>query len=126
MGNDCLIIIDTNCKIWWMEGNNIKRFLNVQRLIYSICLTMCISYIPFAQEVTSESMRLGFPYKFYTIHISHGFSIHFGIGTFVLDVLIIYLIFSLGHMVIQKLKKMNMTWTISFYIASVLSMWIFY
>ncbi len=92
-----------------MEGNNIKRFLNVQRLIYSICLTMCISYIPFAQEVTSESIRLGFPYKFYTIHISHGFSIHFGIGTFVLDVLIIYLIFSLGHMVIQKLKKMNMT-----------------
>lgn len=66
---------------------------------------MVIPYIPFAQEVTTEALRLGFPYKFYTIYILHDFSIHFNVGTFLLDVFIMYIIYSLVSSLIDKIKN---------------------
>lgn len=80
-----------------------KKF-KAMNLIYSICLTMLVSYIPFIQENEAENLRMGFPYKFYTIHInSFGkFSIHFSIGTFALNVLIFYIILMLIFALIKK------------------------
>lgn len=82
-----------------------KKFLTSQNLLYSICLAMFISFFPFTQEKTSEVLRLGFPYKFYTIYTSHNSSIHFGIGTFLFNVLVIYLIYTLVFATINKIKK---------------------
>lgn len=82
-----------------------KKFKAVN-LIYSICLTMLISYIPFTQESEVGNLRLGFPYKFYTIHTNSfdKFSIHFSIGVFALDVLIFYIIFMLILALIKKIR----------------------
>lgn len=83
----------------------VKKAINSQRLIYSVCLTMIVPYIPFAQKVTAEALWLGFPYKFYTIYALNDFSIHFSIGTFLLDVFIIYVIYTLVSILIDKIKN---------------------
>lgn len=84
---------------------NIKKFLNVQRLIHSLCITLFLAYMPFAQEMISDALWLGFPYKFYTIYTLHDFAIHFGIGTFLSDVFIIYLIYTLILIIAKKIRK---------------------
>lgn len=61
--------------------------------------------MPFAQETISDTLWLGFPYKFYTIYTPHDFAIHFGIGTFLLDVFIVYLIYTLILIIAQKIRK---------------------
>lgn len=61
--------------------------------------------MPFAQETISDSLWLGFPYKFYTIYTLHDFAIHFGIGTFLSDVFIIYLIYTLILIIAKKIRK---------------------
>lgn len=78
-----------------MGVSNIKNFFNTQKLIYCLCITLFLAYIPCTQEALSDTLLLGYPYKFYTIHASKNFSIHFGIGTFLLDLFIIYLIYTL-------------------------------
>ena len=83
----------------------VKKVVNSQRLIYSVCLAMMIPYIPFTQEVTAGALWLGFPYKFYTIYTLNDFSIHFGIGTFLLDVFIVYVIYTLVSILIDKVKN---------------------
>lgn len=71
-----------------------KRYLNMKKLFYSICLTLMIPYIPLTQNIKNSSLRLGFPYKFYTIHINteNTVSIHFGIAGFILNVFIMKLL----------------------------------
>lgn len=85
--------------------SNIKRVWNIQRLIHSLCITLFLAYIPFTQETMSDALWLGFPYKFYTIYARDDFAIHFGIGTFLLDVFITYLIYTLILALAVKIRK---------------------
>lgn len=82
-----------------------KKFLSIQRLILCLCITFFLPYIPLTQGVESGVLRLGFPYKFYTVYTQHDFSIHFSIGSFLLDVLIIYFICTLILVIVDKVKK---------------------
>lgn len=82
----------------------IKKLWNIQRLIHSLCIVLFLAYIPFTQKTMSDALYLGFPYKFYTIYVHNDFAIHFGIGTFLLDVFIIYFIYTLVLAIAVKLK----------------------
>lgn len=88
-------------------ARNIKKFLKVKNLFYSICIAMSMSYLPFAQNSDkADTLWLGFPYKFYSIHINmfRGFAIHFAIGTFILDVFIVYVLYTIILNLIDKRK----------------------
>jgi ABC-type uncharacterized transport system permease subunit len=87
-------------------GIKIKKALDIRRVFYSIGLTLLIPYIPFTQKIAEDVLWLGFPYKFYAIHVlNNNFSIHFSIETFLLNVFIIYVIYTLILVLIDKLKK---------------------
>ena len=60
-------------------------------------------------DIKDDALILGFPYKFYTIHINtlDKFSIHFGVGGFILDVFITYVICMAILVLIKKLKLIN-------------------
>ena len=88
-----------------MSNIKIKRFWNIKRLIHSLCIVLFLAYIPFTQKTMSDALYLGFPYKFYTIHVRNDFAIHFGIGTFLLDVFITYLIYTLVLAIAVKIKR---------------------
>lgn len=87
-----------------VEGN-IRKFLNIQRLIHSLCITLLLAYIPITQEAMPNALWLGFPYKFYTIYTVNDFAIHFGIGTFLLDVFIYYFIYTLIYVIADKVRN---------------------
>lgn len=50
---------------------------------------------------------MGFPYKFYSIHLNAfgEFAIHFAVGTFILDVLIIFVIYTIVLALICRIKN---------------------
>lgn len=52
-----------------------------------------------------NALWLGFPYKFYTIYTVNDFAIHFGIGTFLLDVFIYYFIYTLIYVIADKVRN---------------------
>ena len=82
----------------------IKKFFNMQRFIVCLCITLLVPYIPITQKVVSDALWLGFPYKFYVIHAYEKFSTHFSIGTFFLNIFIIYLIYTLILIIANKIK----------------------
>lgn len=82
-----------------------KKLLNNQRLILCLCIALFLPYISLTQEVESGALLLGFPCKFYTIYTQHNNAIHFNIGSFPLDVFIIYLICTLILTIVDKVKK---------------------
>lgn len=66
----------------------------IQRLLLSISTTLLVSFIPLTQELTNNILWMGFPSKFYSINVYNNFSVHFGIGAFVVDVVLMYMVFS--------------------------------
>lgn len=83
-----------------------KSLINRRRLIYCIGLTFIVPYFPFVQENTGNTLWLGFPYKFYTVYYTqNGFSIHFGIGTFILDLIVFYVICTLILVLVKKMQN---------------------
>lgn len=79
-----------------------KKYL--RRLFPCLCITLFLPYIPLAQEVEDGVLWLGFPYKFYAVYAQHDFAVHFGVGAFLLDVFIIYLIYAVTLAIIDKCK----------------------
>lgn len=82
-----------------------KKIWSKQRLILCLCITFFLPYIPLTQGVESGTLWLGFPYKFYTVYTQNDFSVHFSIGSFLLDVFIIYLICTVLLVIADKAKK---------------------
>ena len=76
----------------------------MQRFIFCLCITSLVPYIPITQKVVPDALRLGFPYKFYVIYAHEKFSTHFSISTFFLNVFIIYLIYTLILIIVNKIK----------------------
>ena len=63
-----------------------KEYFKIKELFIVIGIVMCIPYIPLTQKIEKNLLLLGFPYKFYSIHINTQqiISIHFSIGNFLL------------------------------------------
>ena len=61
-----------------------KEYFKIKELFIVIGIVMCIPYIPLTQKIEKNLLLLGFPYKFYSIHINTQqiISIHFSIGNF--------------------------------------------
>lgn len=84
-----------------------KRYHKIEELFIVIGFVMCIPYIPLTQKIEENLLLLGFPYKFYSIHINTQqiISIHFSMGNFLLDIIIIYVIYMLLKKTISKIYR---------------------
>ena len=69
-----------------------KEYFKIKELFIVIGIVMCIPYIPLTQKIEKNLLLLGFPYKFYSIHINTQqiISIHFSIGNFLLNYIYLF------------------------------------
>lgn len=82
-----------------------KRRLDSKRLFLSISLIFALSLvtalIPAAQNVSSETLHIGFPFAYFGVHCVEGrFSTHLAIPGLILDVILAYGLFEL----LERLK----------------------
>ena len=52
------------------EAKALKEYFKIKELFIVIGIVMCIPYIPLTQKIEKNLLLLGFPYKFYSIHIN--------------------------------------------------------
>ena len=89
------------------EAKALKEYFKIKELFIVIGIVMCIPYIPLTQKIEKNLLLLGFPYKFYSIHINTQQirSIHFSIGNFLLNIIIIYTFYILFLKCYRKIYR---------------------
>ena len=89
------------------EAKALIEYFKIKELFIVIGIVMCIPYIPLTQKIEKNLLLLGFPYKFYSIHINTQqiISIHFSIGNFLLNIIIIYTFYILFLKCYRKIYR---------------------
>lgn len=90
------------------EAKALKEYFKIKELFIVIGIVMCIPYIPLTQKIEKNLLLLGFPYKFYSIHINTQqiISINFSIGKFPFKyynyIYVLYIVFKMLPQNIQE------------------------
>ena len=87
-----------------------KKYVKIQYLLYSLCITLVLPFSPFAQTYEESIWGLGFPAAFYRVYLERadelgGIPVHFGIGSFLADFLAAYAAVLVLAFCWKKLKK---------------------
>lgn len=86
-----------------------KTLFNIRRLWLSIVLTLFLPYIPQTHELVNDNLRLGVPYRFYTIHMNtfNGADVHVSVSVFLLDLILMYLAITLVAKVLNMANDLH-------------------
>lgn len=82
----------------------IIKKIKIQRLLFSLCVTMATSYFSLFQEKSPEELKLGFPCRFYTIYARDNYPTCLNLGAFITNIAILYFICTVITIAYKKVK----------------------